>query len=121
MNSRCVAVLIWAAGAVGLAQPPSLLIAPRTLSFTVAENGNPPPPQIITVSTPGTTTVEFGVTVDSGTPGSAAPSWVSVPTRRATSPARIFISVDQSGLSRGSQEPARILITSPNGQALADP
>jgi uncharacterized protein (TIGR03437 family) len=120
MRFPVILLLLLCLAAACYGQAP-LTVTPASLAFTAIADSEAPPPQILLLYTAVATSVEFAVALDGGAPGVAAPGWISVNSARATSPARLVITVNQAGLPAGDAGTARILIQQPNGQALRDP
>lgn len=94
---------------------PQIQAAPLSLTFSADYQGNPPPPQSISI-TPvmgAMPPYTFSVTTDSGTDGSAVPSWLSVSPSSGTAPAGLVVSVSQGTMAAGTY-PARIHILDVN-------
>ena len=88
---------------------PDLLVSAGGLSFTGVRGAAPPPVQTVSVISTTHDSVPFSASVD-------AP-WI-IATASGTTPGRIDVSVDQSGLSTGSYS-GTITVTSPNRAALS--
>jgi len=80
---------------------PLLQTSLRTLNFTAFLGGDTPPQQSIAVTAPSGSPVNFAVTVDGGSVGTAAPSWIIVTTTAGPVPAAITVTVNQSGMQAG--------------------
>ncbi len=88
---------------------PDLLVSAGGLSFVGARGAAPPPVQTVSVISTTHDSVPFSATAD--TP------WIT-PTASGTTPGRIDVSVNQTGLSAGSYS-GTITVTSPNRAALS--
>src|SRR5579872_4918577 len=101
----------------GVAQNPALQLSSSSLSFTAVANGPKPPTQAIIVTSVTSTAVDFALLVDSGSPGTQAPAWLTVTPLLATSPSQIRVTIDPTGLAAGSYS-ARIQLTDRQGRSL---
>ena len=99
---------------VSFAPAPALLqVSSTQLNFSALLGADPPPPQILQITTSSASPVGFSLQLDSGTQGSAVPRWLSVQTMTGTTPSAILVFVDQSSLVVGIAD-ARIRLTIPN-------
>ncbi len=84
---------------------PLLQVTPSSLTFLAPVGGDAPPSQAISViPAPGAQgSFAFTITVDGGTKGSAAPSWLTVqPASGGTAPALLIVTADQGSMQAGS-------------------
>ncbi|MCP5110708.1 MAG: hypothetical protein GY953_07735 [bacterium] len=100
---------------------PNLRLSPAALSFQAIQDGPPPVRQAISLVTLDASAIEYSLMVDGGSPGAPIPGWITVSPRRATTPTRILVTVDATGLASGSAPSARILVTDPTGVLIAPP
>lgn len=99
---------------VTIAQAGPLLQVPtRSLTFSALLGGDTPPSQSLTLSAPSGSPVNYAVTVDNGTVGSAKPGWITVSPTSGSVPAALMIGASQAGLQTGKYS-ATIRITVPN-------
>src|SRR5579859_3535131 len=85
----------------GFAQNPALQLSSSSLAFTAIASGPVPPMQAITVTSVTSTAIDFALLVDSGSPGTPNPAWLTVTPLLATTPAQIRVSVDPTALAAG--------------------
>lgn len=81
---------------------PSLSISPSSLSFSALFGGDAPPAQELDVLSLLSQPAPFRLTTDSGTNGSAAPSWLTVKPGSGTAPSKVVVAVDQGTMSPGT-------------------
>jgi uncharacterized protein (TIGR03437 family) len=94
--------------AIGRAQD-SLAVSDSSLTFLAVRGGDSPAARQVAVTSAVTERLDFSAEV---TPvGSAGAAWLQISLRRGTTPARLQVSVDQSGLAKGEYA-ARITIGS---------
>src|ERR1700722_11830319 len=101
----------------GLAQNPGLQLSSSSLSFSAIANGPNPPTQVIVVTSVSGAATDFALLVDSGSPGTPVPSWLSVTPLLATTPAQIRVTVNPTGLAVASYS-GRIQLTDRKGVSL---
>ena len=90
-----------------------VLLSVSTLNFSAASGGDAPAPQSIAVISTGDQPLPFTIQIDGG-PGVPKPSWISVALLQGSTPVRIPVAVDQTGLQPGTYS-ARILINTTGG------
>ncbi len=73
----------------------------RSLTFSANAGGDAPPPQAIPITAPGGTPVNFVITMDGGSSGGAAPSWITVTPSNGPAPAAAVVSVNHANLQPG--------------------
>jgi uncharacterized protein (TIGR03437 family) len=100
-----------------VAQNPALQLSSTSLAFSAIANGPNPPMQAITVTSVSSTAIDFALLIDSGTPGTSAPAWLSVTPLLATTPAQIRVTVIPSALAPGPYS-GRIQLTDRKGVSL---
>jgi len=100
-----------------VAQNPALQLSGTSLVFSAVANGPNPPTQVITVTSVTSTAIDFALLVDSGSPGTPVPSWLSVTPLLATTPAQIRVTVNPTGLAAASYS-GRIQLTDRKGVSL---
>jgi uncharacterized protein (TIGR03437 family) len=95
--------------------PPAagLLLSLSTLNFTAPSGGDAPAPQSIAVVSTTDQPLPFTIQVDGGS-GIPKPSWLSIGLAQGSTPSRIPVAVDQTGLPTGTYS-ARILINPTGG------
>ena len=108
-------ILVWVSSAV--AQNPALQLSSTSLAFNAIANGPKPPMQAITVTSVSSNSIDFALLVDSGTPGTPPPAWLTVSPLLATTPVQIRVSVDPSGLAAGTYS-GRVQLTDRQGRPL---
>lgn len=84
---------------------PLLQVMPSSLTFLAPVGGDAPPSQAISVipASGARGSFAFTVTVDGGTTGSAAPSWLTVqPGSGGTAPALLIVTADQGSMAASS-------------------
>jgi hypothetical protein len=91
----------------------SVLLSVSALNFSAASGGDASAPQSISVISTGDQPLPFTIQIDGG-PGVPKPSWISVALLQGSTPARIPVAVDQTGLQPGTYS-ARILINTTGG------
>src|SRR5579862_1424748 len=100
------------------AAPPLLQVSPSALSFTSAIGGNAPTPQSLSIVSTNGSAALYAITVDSGTAGSTAPSWLTVSSISGTSPARVIVTATPGQLTAQTYK-ATIHVTVPKSTAQA--
>jgi uncharacterized protein (TIGR03437 family) len=90
-----------------------VLLSVTTLNFSAASGGDAPAPQSIAVISTGDQPLPFTIQIDGG-PGVPKPSWILVALLQGSTPVRIPVAVDQTGLQPGTYS-ARILINTTGG------
>ncbi len=101
----------------GFAQNPALQLSSSSLAFSAIASGPVPPMQAITVTSVTSTAIDFALLVDSGSPGTPNPAWLTVTPLLATTPAQIRVSVDPTALAAGPYS-GRIQLTDRKGVSL---
>ena len=116
---RCVALAggILVLVPTGVAQNSGLQLSSNSLTFNATANGPKPPTQAVTVTSVSSTAIDFALLVDSGSPGTPAPAWLSVTPLLATTPAQIRVVIDPAALAPGSYS-GRIQLTDRQGRPL---
>ncbi len=91
-------------------------VMPLSLTFNASVNGNPPPPQAITLVPSATATppVKFTTVVDAGQSNTTAPSWITVNQAAGGTPTGLVVSVNQGTMAAGTYS-ARIQVLDPVG------
>jgi uncharacterized protein (TIGR03437 family) len=89
-------------------------LSTTNLDFFALAGGDAPTPQNVSLISTGAA-LQFTVQIDGGTAGSPAPSWLVVKLLKGSTPARIPVAVNQTGLSPGKYV-ARILINTSDGR-----
>jgi uncharacterized protein (TIGR03437 family) len=84
----------------------ALQVSPGSLAFSAFAAGNSAPPQTIAIVTSCATPVNFAVTVDSGTAGSAAPPWINVGPSAGATPASLSVSASPGTMPAGTYSAA---------------
>jgi uncharacterized protein (TIGR03437 family) len=100
---------------------PLLEVSPAKLVFSAFTGGDTTSAQTVTILSTGTAPVNYAVTVDAGTTGSAAPVWISVSPLSGATPGALTVTGTPGSLPAGTY-PATIHITVPGnpGQASID-
>ncbi|HJZ96086.1 MAG TPA: hypothetical protein VKE70_06245 [Candidatus Solibacter sp.] len=88
--------------------PPTVTATPSTLNFTYRSGDPNPATQAITVSSGGTATLNFSVSV------SPANAWLSATPSTGTTPGTVTVSVNPTGLAAGNYT-GTVTITGTNG------
>lgn len=88
----------------------------KSLTFTASAGADAPPQQAILVTVPSGAPVNFGITVDGGTAGSAAPSWIAATPTGGPAPASIVVTANQGNLQPGKYS-AAIHVTVPGNNS----
>ncbi len=83
-------------------------------------NGPAPLSQIFTIAESDGSFVNISTLVDAGSPGTAAPPWITVTPHLATTPAQVQVSANAAGLAPGPYS-ARIQFTNLMGKSLGSP
>jgi uncharacterized protein (TIGR03437 family) len=99
-NSGSISVTVAAATSVPTTS--EIQVSPAALSFTAAVGGDAAYPQTVTILAAGTTAANFAVTVDAGTAGSAAPSWLSVGTSSGATPGALIVTANPGTMAAGT-------------------
>ena len=89
-------------------------LSTTNLDFFALAGGDAPTPQNVSLISTGAA-LQFTVQIDGGTAGSPAPSWLVVKLLKGSTPARIPVAINQTGLSPGKYV-ARILINTSDGR-----
>lgn len=84
-------------------------VSSAQLQFNAFQGGDSPGPQMVSVTTGVTTQAAFSVVIDSGTQGSATPSWLSISPSSTVTPASLMVYATTGTLPVGTQT-ARIRI-----------
>ena len=84
-------------------------VSSMQLQFNAFQGADSPGPQMVSVTTGVTTQAAFSVVIDSGTQGSAAPSWLSILPSATVTPASLMVYATTGTLPLGTQT-ARIRI-----------
>lgn len=100
-----------------LAQNPALQLSSSSLTFNSIANGPKPPTQVVTITSVDGSSINFALLIDAGSPGTAAPLWLTVTPLLATTPVQMRVAIDQSGLAVGSYS-ARVQLTDRQGRPL---
>jgi len=116
LRRLAIAGLILSASS-SVAQNPALQLSGTSLVFSAVANGPNPPTQVITVTSVTSTAIDFALLVDSGSPGTPVPSWLTVTPLLATTPAQIRVTVNPTGLAVASYS-GRIQLTDRKGVSL---
>ncbi len=111
-----ILALAWAA----LAQTPILVPSTTQLTLNAVANGPAPLSQIFTIAESDGSFVNINTLVDAGSPGTAAPPWITVTPHLATTPAQVQVSANTTGLAPGPYS-ARIQFTNLQGKSLGSP
>ena len=111
-----ILLLAWTA----LAQTPTLVPSTTQLTLNAVANGPAPLSQIFTIAESDGSFVNINTLVDAGSPGTAAPPWITVTPHLANTPAQIQVSANTSGLAPGPYS-ARIQFTNLMGKSLGSP
>ncbi len=90
--------------------PPGLQVSQTALSFQGPQGGNPPPPQYVSVVATNNQPLLATVTLDSGSPGTPVPTWLTARFVSATTPARLAIQTIPTGLPAGPYK-GRVLVS----------
>ncbi len=90
------------------------LITTQSLAFTAIAGGNAPATQSFALATSGAAPLLFTIATDSGSTGSAVPPWLTVLLLQGSTPARVPVAIDQTGLAAGTFA-ARILVNTSDG------
>ncbi len=100
---------------------PALVVSPAKLTFTAFTAGDTTNAQTITIFATGATPVNYAVSVDAGTAGSAQPVWINVTPLSGATPGALTVTGTPGSLPSGTY-PATIHITVPGnpGQASID-
>ena len=96
-----------------IAKVPSLQVSTTSLTFGGNAGGEPPAPQIVTITSASLTPVSFSALVDAGQDSTTAPAWIKVSLAAGTAPAALTVSVDPGTLAANTYR-ARIRLTIPN-------
>ena len=81
---------------------PSLSVTPTSLSFSGTFGGDAPPAQELDILSNLTQPAPYRLTTDSGTNGSASPTWLTVKPVNGTAPAKVVVTADQGSMSPGT-------------------
>jgi len=92
--------------------PPLLQVSPTTLAFSGFVGGSAAPAQTIAIVATGASAVNFSITVDSGSAGTAAPAWITVQPTSGTAPCGVTVIANPGSMGVGTY-PATIHITIP--------
>ncbi len=88
---------------VTFAAGPSVLQSSSiAVDFNGLIGGDVPTSQSITVTSTGSSTVAYAVTIDGGAANIPAPSWLTVTPIQGTTPARLVLSVNQGSMQAGN-------------------
>jgi len=110
------------------AAAPLLQVSPTQLSFSAVTGGDAPPPQSVAILTAGQAPVNFTAAVQGSTPGSAAPTWLTIASPPGNpapgqAPGALLVRVNQSGLTApatgSATYTATIQVSVPNNPAEA--
>jgi uncharacterized protein (TIGR03437 family) len=96
-----------------LVTTPQLQVAPASLSFTAPTDADSPPLQTVVVTSISGPPVGFGITTDSASAGSAAPTWLTVRPAAGMTPNELIVVVNQGSMAPGTY-PARIHVSVQN-------
>ncbi len=98
---------------VTIAPIPALLqVSPMTLAFSGFVGGSAAPAQTIAIIATGASAINFSISVDSGSAGTAAPAWISVTPTSGTTPCGVTVIANPGTMGAGVY-PAAIHITIP--------
>jgi uncharacterized protein (TIGR03437 family) len=86
-----------------------------SLDFSAQAGGDAPAPQSFAAAVSDGAGLQFTIQTDSGATGTAAPSWLSVLLLKGSTPARIPVAADQTGLQPGKYS-GRILVNTSDGR-----
>jgi uncharacterized protein (TIGR03437 family) len=96
----------------------SLSVSPTAVAFRAISGGNSAPAQTVSIVGSGTTAVKFAVSVDAGTAGSAAPSWIGVAPLAGSTPGSLTVTANPGTMGAGTYAAAIHITASGNsGQA----
>jgi uncharacterized protein (TIGR03437 family) len=96
-----------------IAMVPSVQVSTTSLTFGGDAGGEPPAPQIVTITSASLTPVNFSALVDARQDSTTAPAWIKVSLANGTAPAALTVSVDPGTLAANTYR-ARIRLTIPN-------
>jgi uncharacterized protein (TIGR03437 family) len=94
---------------------PGAALSASSLDFSAQAGGDAPAPQSFSVAVSTGAGLQFTIQTDGGAAGTVAPSWLSVLLLKGSTPARIPVSVDQTGLQPGKYS-GRILVNTSDGR-----
>jgi uncharacterized protein (TIGR03437 family) len=98
----------------------ALQVAPSSLSFTGAANGDTVAQTLTIISTSGQP-VNFSLQVDSGQANTPAPSWLKIAPTAGSTPGRITVTANPSSLTAGSYNGRiRVLVSNDSAQLPID-
>lgn len=93
----------------GSVTPAPIQISTQQLQFVASQGGDSPGPQMVAITTNSSVQAAFSLVIDSGTQGSAAPSWLSVTRNSGLTPATLTVAATTGTLPIGTQN-ARIRV-----------
>src|SRR5262249_3434534 len=99
---------------INAASSQGVTLSTSNLDFTALAGGDAPAPQTFAVISTGSQPLQLTVQSDGGA-GSPAPAWLSVQLLKASTPARVPVAVDQTGLAPGTYS-ARVVVNSSDGR-----
>jgi uncharacterized protein (TIGR03437 family) len=76
----------------------ALQVSPSSLAFAAFSGGDSPPPQTVAIVTTCSTALNFAVTVDAGSAGSAQPSWITVAPSSGVTPGSFTVTVNPGSM-----------------------
>ena len=94
---------------------PGSALSVSSLDFSAQAGGDAPAPQSFSAAVSAGAGLQFTIQTDGGAAGTAAPPWLSVLLLKGSTPARVPVSVDQTGLPPGKYS-GRILVNTSDGR-----
>jgi uncharacterized protein (TIGR03437 family) len=94
---------------------PGAVLSATSLDFSAQAGGDAPAPQSFSAAVSAGAGLQFTIQTDGGATGTAAPPWLLVLLLKGSTPARIPVSVDQTGLQPGKYS-SRILVNISDGR-----
>ena len=94
--------------------PPSAQLSLTSLDFSAPAGGDAPAPQNFALISSAAQGLQFTIQIDGGLPGTPA-AWLNALLLKGSTPARIPVAVDQTGLPAGSYA-GRILVNTSDGR-----
>ena len=95
--------------------PPGAALSASSLDFSAQDGGDAPAPQSFSAAVSTGAGLQFTIQTDGGATGTGPPTWLSVLLLKGSTPARIPVSVDQTGLQPGKYS-GHILVNTSDGR-----
>jgi hypothetical protein len=97
--------------------PPGIQVSQANLDFQGPAGGNTPPPQYISIVATNQQPLNATIQLDSGSDGTPAPPWLKARFVSATTPARLAVQTNQTGLPAGPYK-GRVVVRYQNQQTV---